>query len=92
MMPHEGQLQIKVEDQVTANLSYWNAGWGPVRPRQFYGNCGTALISRGTTYRKNADAGGKPLRAFYLWQVRTLYRSNSFDKFSETLTTGVIFV
>lgn len=91
IMPHEGQLQIKVKDNVIANLSYWNAGWGPARPRQFYGNCGTALISHGTTYRENTGANSEPLRAFYLWQVRTLYRSHSFDKFSETLATGVIF-
>lgn len=91
IMPHEGQLQIKLKEQVIANLSYWNAGWGPARPRQFYGNCGTALISRGTTYRENAGTNSGPLRAFYRWQVRTLYRGYSFDKFSETLATGVIF-
>src|SRR5690606_23235072 len=74
---HNGQLQAKVKDQVIAELCYWNAGWGPVRPRQFGGNCGTALISRGTAYREGTGAGSESQRAFYLWRVRTLHRNNS---------------
>lgn len=90
--PHNGQLQAKVKGQVIAELCYWNAGWGAVRPRRFGGNCGTALISRGTAYREGTGAESESLRAFYLWQVRTLHRSNSFDDLSETLTTGAMFI
>lgn len=90
--PYDGQLQAKVEGQVTADLCYWNAGWGPARPRQFRGNCGTALISRGTAYREGNGAGGSPLRAFYLWQVRTLHRSRGFDELSEVQAKGALFV
>ncbi|MBE5214761.1 multidrug DMT transporter permease [Pectobacterium sp. A535-S3-A17] len=90
--PQDGQLQIKVENQVIADLCYWNAGWEPARPRQFHGNCGTALISRGTAYRESTETDSSTLRAFYLWQIRTLYRNNSFDEFCETLASGVIFV
>ncbi len=90
--PHDGQLEVKVADRVVADLCYWNAGWGPARPRLLRGNCGTALISRCTAYREGAGTESGPLRAFYLWQVRTLHRSNSFDEFSETLTTGAMFV
>lgn len=90
--PNNGQLQAKVKDQIVAELCYWNVGWGPARPRQFGGNCGTALISRGTEYRAGAGAEGELTRAFYLWQVRTLSRSNSYDKFNETLLSGVLFV
>lgn len=90
--PRDGQLQVMVENQIIANLYYWNAGWGPARPRQLRGNCGTALISRGTAYRENTGSESGPLRAFYHWQVRTLFRSNSFGEFSETLLTGVMFV
>lgn len=46
--PRDGQLEIKAEDQVVADFCYWNAGWGLARPRLLRGNCGTALISRGT--------------------------------------------
>jgi hypothetical protein len=88
----DGQLEVKVEDQVIADLSYWNAGWGPTRPRQLRGNCGTALISRGKAYREGAGSEGGPLRTFYLWQIRTLHRSGSFDEFSETLAEGAVFV
>ncbi|MFA5824994.1 MAG: ATP-binding protein [Gallionellaceae bacterium] len=90
--PRDGQLEVKVEDQAIADFYYWNAGWGPARPRSLRGNCGTALISRGTVYREGACADSGPLRAFYFWQVRTLHRSNSFDEFSETLTNGAMFV
>jgi len=90
--PRNGQLEVKVEDQVVADFSYWNAGWGPARPKQLRGNCGTALISRGNAYREGASSEVRPLRAFYLWQVRTLHRSGSFDPFSETLTAGAMFV
>lgn len=90
--PHEGQLQVKAENQVVADFCYWNAGWGPARPTQFGGNCGTALISRGTTYRKDTAPECVPSRAFYFWQMRTLQRNNTFDEFSERLATGVIFV
>lgn len=90
--PRDGQLEVKVEDQVVADLWYWNAGWGPARPRLFRGSCGTALISRGTAYREGAGTESGPLRAFYLWQVRTLHRSSSFGEFSETLESGAMFV
>lgn len=92
IIPRDGQLEVKVEDQVVSDLCYWNAGWGPARPKLLRGNCGTALISRGTAYREGASHESGPLRVFYLWQVRTLHRSNSFDKFSETLATGAMFV
>ncbi len=90
--PRNGQLEIKVDKQVVADLCYWNAGWGPVRPRELGGNCGTALISRGTSYRESAGSESGALRTFYLWQVRTLHRSSSFGKFSETLVSGAMFV
>ncbi len=90
--PRDGQLEIKVEDHVVADLCYWNAGWGPARPRQLRGNCGTALTSRGTAYREGAGPECGTLRAFYLWQVRTLHRSSSFGEFSETLAKGSMFV
>lgn len=90
--PRDGQLEVKVEDQVVADLCYWNAGWGPARPRQLGGNCGTALISHGKAYREGLDSEGGSLRTFYLWQMRTLHRSGSFDEFSETLAAGAMFV
>ncbi len=90
--PHGGQLEIKVDEQVVADLCYWNAGWGPARPKQFGGNCGTALVSRGKGYREGTLSTSGPVRSFYLWQVRTLHRDNTFDKFSQTLVTGVTFV
>jgi hypothetical protein len=52
---------------------------------QFGGNCGTALISRGTGYREKPVLTHGQVRSFYLWQVRTLHRSNTFDGFSQTL-------
>jgi hypothetical protein len=90
--PRDGHLQASIKDQVIAELHYWNAGWGPAQPWQFRGNCGTALISRGTAYRESSDTDNETLRAFYFWQVRTLYRNRNFDEFSETITTGVIFI
>lgn len=90
--PRDGQLEVKVEDQVVADFCYWNAGWGPARPRQLSGNCGTALISRSTAYRESAGSVSAPLRAFYLWQVRTLNRVNSFGEFSEEIAMGTLFV
>jgi hypothetical protein len=90
--PRDGQLEIKAEDQVVADFCYWNAGWGPARPRLLRGNCGTALISRGTAYREGASHESGPLRTFYLWEVRTLHRSSSFDEFRETLASGAMFV
>lgn len=90
--PHNEHLEIKVKDQVVANLLYWNAGWGSVRPKPYGGNCGTALISRGKTYRKDLGFQVRSLRAFYLWQIRTLHRSVTFEEFRETLATGTVFV
>lgn len=90
--PRGGQLEINVDEQVVADLCYWNAGWGPARPKQFGGNCGTALVSRGKGYREGTLSTSGPVRSFYLWQVRTLHRDNTFDKFSQTLVTGVTFV
>lgn len=92
LTPRDGQLEIKVDEQVVADLCYWNAGWGAARPMEFGGNCGTALTSRGTGYREGPDLPEGTLRSFYLWQVKTLHRENSFERFSQTLTTGVIFV
>lgn len=90
--PRNGQLEVNVEDQVVADLCYWNAGWGPSRPWQLRGNCGTALVSRGIAYREAVDSENGALRAFYLWQIRTLYRSGSFDAFSEKFAAGAMFV
>lgn len=90
--PRDGHLEVKVGAQTVAELSYWNAGWGAARPRLLGGNCGAALISNGKTYRESVSFEGGMLRDFYLWQVRTLYRSGSYEKFSETLAIGVLFV
>lgn len=90
--PNNGQLDIKAEDQIIADFSYWNIGWGAARPRQLQGNCGTALISHGTTYRESTTQNNESLCAFYFWQVRRLDRNNSLNEFSETLLTGVIFI
>ncbi|WP_175832584.1 multidrug DMT transporter permease [Burkholderia cenocepacia] len=92
VVPHDGQLKIKVDEQTVADLCYWNAGWGPTRPKQFGGNCGTALVSRGKGYRGGGLSTSGPVRSFYLWQVRTLHRDNTFEKFSQTLVTGITFV
>lgn len=90
--PHGEQLEINIRAQTVADLCYWNAGWGAARPMQFDGNCGTALISHGTGYRTPPPStSGGPLRSFYRWQVRTLQRSHTFDTFTQTLATGVVF-
>lgn len=88
----DGQLEVKVDGQVVADLCYWNAGWGAARPMQFGGNCGTALISRSSAYREGPGSTKGALSSFYLWQVRTLHRSNTFDRLSQTLTMGATFV
>lgn len=90
--PSDGQLEVKVGEQVIADFCYWSAGWGAVRPRLLSGNCGTALVSRGVAYREAFGPEFEPLRAFYLWRVRTLSRDNTYDEFSEALATGTIFV
>jgi len=90
--PREGQLEIRSGSDIVADLSYWNSGWGPVRPMQFDGNCGTALVSRGTAYRVTAGTSGSDVRSFYFWRVRTLHRQGSYESFDETLTFGVTFV
>ncbi|MFL9872889.1 hypothetical protein [Paraburkholderia megapolitana] len=89
--PLDGKLEVKVGVQVIADLCYWNAGWGPARPSQLGGNCGTALISRGSAYREVSGPAPVTSRAFYLWQVRMLSRDNTYDEFSEALAIGVMF-
>ncbi|GHZ41283.1 multidrug DMT transporter permease [Vibrio cholerae] len=90
--PKDGHLEISVESHPVAELIYWNAGWGTVRPKQFGGNCGTALISNGKKYRKTEGAKEKNLRQFYYWQVRTLHRKTRYEEFEEAIATGVLFV
>jgi hypothetical protein len=90
--PRDGHVEIKSGSDVVADLCYWNAGWGPVRPMQFDGNCGTALVSKGATYRTPSGAPVSEVRSFYFWRVRTLHRKSTFDRFDETLTFGVEFV
>jgi hypothetical protein len=90
--PRDGHLEIKSGSDVAADLCYWNAGWGPVRPMQFDGNCGTALVSKGATYFTPSGAPASEVRSFYFWRVRTLHRKGTFDRFDETLTFGVEFV
>lgn len=92
VIPRNGYLEVKSDDEVVADLYYWNAGWGPVRPMQFDGNCGTTLVSRGTAYRELLDLGDQDIRQFYFWRVRTLRREGSFDHFDETLNFGLVFV
>jgi len=84
LQPRDGGLDVKVQDQVVAKFSYWNAGWGPARPARLGGNCGTALVS--------CTAPTVTPRTFYLWQVRTLHRTGTYDRFGETLATGALFV
>ena len=69
-----------------------HAGWGPVRPMQFDGNCGTALVSSGTAYRTSPRGEVPEVRSFYFWRVRTLHRNSGFNRFEEQLTFGVTFV
>lgn len=90
--PHDGMIEVKVGDEVVADLHYWNAGWGPAHPVQSGGNFGTALVSRGTAYRTTAQLEASTSKQFYLWQVRILHRDSSFDEFGETLTTGTLYV
>jgi hypothetical protein len=85
-------LEVLVDEQVVADYAHWNAGWGPVRPGPLSGACGAALVSRGTKYREIPAAEGHVVRSFYLWQVRLLHRSNTYDEFDETLKSGVFFV
>lgn len=92
IVPSGGQLEAKIGDKVVAELCYWNAGWSVARPSQLRGNCGTALISRGTTYREVTRGSLTPLRSFYLWQTRTLTRPSGYGNFTEELTSGVMFV
>lgn len=92
VVPHNGQLEVKLDDKVVADLYYWNAGWGPVHPMQFDGNCGTALVSKGKAYRELPDVADQDMRSFYYWRVRTLSRKGSYESFDETLNFGVVFV
>jgi hypothetical protein len=90
--PCGGKLEASAGGKVIADFCYWNAGWGPARPRQLRGNCGTALISRGNAYRETVVPSVTAIRDFYLWRVRTLRRNNTFDKFSEAIASGAMFV
>lgn len=90
--PLDGVLEVKLGSDVIADLSYWNAGWGPVRPMQFAGNCGMALVSRTTAYRISPDDANQEVRSFYFWRVRTLQRKGGFNSFEEKLSFGATFV
>lgn len=93
LTPNEGQVAIRVEDHAFADLLYWNAGWGDARPKQSDGNCGTALVCRTGGYLEGVRPTIVETRSFYLWQVRTLQRGNSYDRtFNQTLETGAMFV
>jgi hypothetical protein len=92
MVPSGGQVEVRAGAEPIADLCYWNAGWEPVYPSQLGGNCGTALISQGVSYREVPCGSVKPIRSFYLWQVRKLHRDNDYGQFSEELTSGVMFV
>lgn len=87
-----GMLEILEDEQVVADYIHWNAGWGPVRPGPLSGACGAALVSRGTSYREFSEIKGQVVRSFYLWQVRLLHRSNTYDAFNETLKSGVFSI
>ncbi|SCX72514.1 multidrug DMT transporter permease [Variovorax sp. EL159] len=90
--PFAAGLEIRSAEKVLADYAYWNAGWGPVYPKQLSGNCGAALVSRGTDYRALQGGEGEAVRSFYLWQVRTLHRSDTYSAFSETTKSGAFFV
>lgn len=90
--PAGAMLEVWGNEQVVADYVHWNAGWGPVRPRPLSGACGAALVSRGTIYRECSATAGLVVRSFYLWQVRFLHRSNTYDAFGETLKGGIFFV
>lgn len=90
--PCDGVLEIKSGSEIVADLCYWNVGWGPVRPAHFGGNCGAALVSRGTTYRAASESKMLDTRSFYLWRMKVLHRKSSFDRFEEALTFGATFV
>lgn len=92
VIPRNGQLEVKSDNDVVADFYYWNAGWGPARPMQFDGNCGTALVSKGKAYRELPDVPNQDIRSFYFWRVRTLHRKGSYERFEETLSFGVVFV
>ena len=92
IVPLNGQLEVKSDNEVVANLHYWNAGWGAARPMQFYGNCGAALVSRGKAYRELPKVTDQDMRSFYYWCVRILNRKGSYERFEETLKFGVVFV
>lgn len=90
--PSGSQMEAKRNNNTLAELVYWNAGWGPTRPYQLRGICGTALISCGTVYREVPSGSAQPLRSFYLWRVRTLKRDSSYGPFDEELTSEALFV
>jgi len=90
--PSAARLEIRSAEKLLADYVYWNAGWGPAYPKQLSGNCGAALVSRGTGYREFQSWESKAVRSFYLWQVRTLHRSSTYDAFSETARSGAFFV
>lgn len=90
--PCGGGLEVKSGSEVVADLCYWNAGWGQLRPMQLDGNCGMALISRGTAYRISPDDAVQKVRSFYFWRVRTLHRKDGFNGFEENLSFGATFV
>ena len=85
-------LEVLEGEQVVADYSQWNSGWGPVRPTQLSGACGAALVSRGTAYREVPASEGQVVRSFYLWQVRILQRNSTQEASDEILKGGVFFV
>jgi hypothetical protein len=85
-------LEFLKEEKVVADYAHWNAGWSPVRPAPLSGACGAALMSRGSSYRDLPAANGHVSRSFYLWQVRLLHRSDTYDGFDVTLKNGTFFV
>ncbi len=87
-----GMLEVLEGEQVVADYSHWNSGWGPVRPTQLSGACGAALVSRGTAYREVPASEGQVVRSFYLWQVRILQRNSTQEASDEILKGGVFFV
>lgn len=90
VVPRNGYLEVKSDDEVVADLYYWNAAGDLFAQAVRWKLRQGALVSRGTAYRELLDVADQDIRQFYL-ACTLIRREGSFGHFDETLSFGVVF-
>lgn len=84
--PHQGGMDLRLDDQLCGQLAIWHDRWGPTHHREMGSRYGVGLILASHQLTDIVSVPGLSLRKY--WRATMMRRERSFSSWSVQRVSG----